>query len=335
MAGTAHCGSMCCVPLAKECVPAVQRSADGAPAVCLSLAPLPCSRRPIFHPQFWHGQARRPHPTGIHRCAAAYRCARTAQLSNGPCGFALLSIVPPHRAGCPAGVGVAPHFDRPWAATSLADFWSNRWDLVASNQLRNCIYSPIMEGAPRIPAHRIHCRGNHCTPASCRRPAGAQGGAPAVRPGAPAVPRRPSAAHPAAPAGRCGMFLGLWPHARGPINLFVRSNHAWVHARFLWPASAAHVGGALAGPPAAVSGPRLALHSKSAACPEPVTACVPAAPPAKRLPSPLLEQALGLAATGAAALPCNPGHAAAAGTLDVLVCRQQVRRHAKQPARHQ
>ncbi|PRW60188.1 putative long-chain-alcohol O-fatty-acyltransferase 5 [Chlorella sorokiniana] len=44
------------------------------------------------------------------------------------------------------GVKVAPHFDAPFLATSLSDFWSHRWDLVAGNQLRNCVYAPIVEG---------------------------------------------------------------------------------------------------------------------------------------------------------------------------------------------
>lgn len=57
-------------------------------------------------------------------------------------------LLPPchARTPLPAGVKVAPHFDAPFLATSLSDFWSHRWDLVAGNQLRNCVYAPIVEG---------------------------------------------------------------------------------------------------------------------------------------------------------------------------------------------
>ena len=29
------------------------------------------------------------------------------------------------------GLRVSPHFDRPWRSTSIASFWSKRWDLAA------------------------------------------------------------------------------------------------------------------------------------------------------------------------------------------------------------
>jgi len=29
------------------------------------------------------------------------------------------------------GLRVSPHFDRPWRATTVASFWSKRWDLAA------------------------------------------------------------------------------------------------------------------------------------------------------------------------------------------------------------
>ena len=41
---------------------------------------------------------------------------------------------------------MAPHFDAPWRATSLAEFWSKRWDLAASNALRCVVYEPLLEG---------------------------------------------------------------------------------------------------------------------------------------------------------------------------------------------
>ncbi|KAL4448168.1 hypothetical protein ABPG75_005387 [Micractinium tetrahymenae] len=44
------------------------------------------------------------------------------------------------------GIQVSTHFENPYAATSAADFWNKRWNLVVSNVLRACIYDPIMEG---------------------------------------------------------------------------------------------------------------------------------------------------------------------------------------------
>lgn len=29
------------------------------------------------------------------------------------------------------GLRISPHFDRPWAARSVAGFWSRHWDLAA------------------------------------------------------------------------------------------------------------------------------------------------------------------------------------------------------------
>ncbi|KAL4422737.1 hypothetical protein ABPG75_008934 [Micractinium tetrahymenae] len=51
-------------------------------------------------------------------------------------------------AGLSAAIGmaVAPHFDEPYLSTSLADFWSRRWDLAAGNALRMVVFEPIMEG---------------------------------------------------------------------------------------------------------------------------------------------------------------------------------------------
>lgn len=44
------------------------------------------------------------------------------------------------------GIKVSRHFENPYGATSVADFWNQRWNLVVSNILRACIYDPIMEG---------------------------------------------------------------------------------------------------------------------------------------------------------------------------------------------
>ncbi|KAL4425431.1 hypothetical protein ABPG75_009447 [Micractinium tetrahymenae] len=44
------------------------------------------------------------------------------------------------------GLRVSPHFDRPWRSTSVAAFWSKRWDLAAGNTLRQLVYDPVCEG---------------------------------------------------------------------------------------------------------------------------------------------------------------------------------------------
>lgn len=41
---------------------------------------------------------------------------------------------------------MAPHFDQPWLASSLADFWSKRWDVVVGAAFRDALYNPILEG---------------------------------------------------------------------------------------------------------------------------------------------------------------------------------------------
>ncbi|KAL4425430.1 hypothetical protein ABPG75_009446 [Micractinium tetrahymenae] len=44
------------------------------------------------------------------------------------------------------GLRVSPHFDRPWMATSVAAFWSKRWDLAAGNTLRQLVFDCVCEG---------------------------------------------------------------------------------------------------------------------------------------------------------------------------------------------
>lgn len=44
------------------------------------------------------------------------------------------------------GLRVSPHFDRPWMATTVAAFWSKRWDLAAGNTLRQLIFDSVCEG---------------------------------------------------------------------------------------------------------------------------------------------------------------------------------------------
>lgn len=41
------------------------------------------------------------------------------------------------------GVELEPHFDEPYLATSLQDFWGRRWNLMVSNILRPTVYEPV------------------------------------------------------------------------------------------------------------------------------------------------------------------------------------------------
>ncbi|KAA8497204.1 putative long-chain-alcohol O-fatty-acyltransferase 3 [Porphyridium purpureum] len=43
-----------------------------------------------------------------------------------------------------AGLPCGRNFDKPWLAVSLQDFWSRRWNLMASNNLRDGVYLPLM-----------------------------------------------------------------------------------------------------------------------------------------------------------------------------------------------
>ena len=43
-------------------------------------------------------------------------------------------------------IRVAPHFDQPYMSSSLADFWSRRWNLNTGYTLRFLVYDPICEG---------------------------------------------------------------------------------------------------------------------------------------------------------------------------------------------
>eukprot|EP01116_Phalansterium_solitarium_P014173 TRINITY_DN31722_c0_g1_i1.p1 TRINITY_DN31722_c0_g1~~TRINITY_DN31722_c0_g1_i1.p1 ORF type:complete len:382 (+),score=61.74 TRINITY_DN31722_c0_g1_i1:101-1147(+) len=42
------------------------------------------------------------------------------------------------------GVPVMTHFNEPYMASSVNDFWSNRWNLTASSVLRDAVYYPVM-----------------------------------------------------------------------------------------------------------------------------------------------------------------------------------------------
>jgi hypothetical protein len=44
------------------------------------------------------------------------------------------------------GLTIAPHFDAPYLSSSLADYWSRRWNLTVGYVLRVMCYDPILEG---------------------------------------------------------------------------------------------------------------------------------------------------------------------------------------------
>ncbi|GAB4821584.1 hypothetical protein N2152v2_008630 [Parachlorella kessleri] len=67
-------------------------------------------------------------------------------------GFGLYSVLgmimdgPAALATSAIGMQIAPHFDNPYTAHSLAEFWNKRWNLTAGNLLRFLVYDPINEG---------------------------------------------------------------------------------------------------------------------------------------------------------------------------------------------
>lgn len=42
------------------------------------------------------------------------------------------------------GIPMEPHFDNPFAADSLEEFWGRRWNLLVSNCLRETVYDPVL-----------------------------------------------------------------------------------------------------------------------------------------------------------------------------------------------
>jgi len=44
------------------------------------------------------------------------------------------------------GLKIAPHFNQPYLAASVASFWGARWNLTAANTLRYLIYDTICDG---------------------------------------------------------------------------------------------------------------------------------------------------------------------------------------------
>ena len=65
-------------------------------------------------------------------CAALGMYAFLSLLMDGPASLAT-SLV---------GLRIAPHFDQPYLASSLTDFWSRRWNLTAGNALRFLVRPP-------------------------------------------------------------------------------------------------------------------------------------------------------------------------------------------------
>jgi hypothetical protein len=64
-------------------------------------------------------------------------------------GSLMDGLAAPATAG---GLLLAPHFDRPFVASSFSDLWGKRWNLVAGTTLRNLFYDPIIEGEALDPA---------------------------------------------------------------------------------------------------------------------------------------------------------------------------------------
>ena len=107
------------------------------------------------------------------------------------------------------GLRLAPHFDKPFIASSASDFWARRWNLVAGGMLRDLVYAPIV-GLP--PTEK---RKNADAPAPAK-PSGADDDAPTREEGAPATlsarpspPPRPSPARRAVACFACFAASGL------------------------------------------------------------------------------------------------------------------------------
>ncbi|KAL4856101.1 Alanine--tRNA ligase [Chlorella vulgaris] len=81
--------------------------------------------------------------------------------------YALLSLIMDGPAALfvgLTGLRVSPHFDQPWLSTSVATFWSKRWDLAAGNTLRQLVFDCIVDGSllpPPPPKRRSPAAGHH------------------------------------------------------------------------------------------------------------------------------------------------------------------------------
>ncbi|KAG0592921.1 hypothetical protein M758_1G282000 [Ceratodon purpureus] len=54
------------------------------------------------------------------------------------------------------GITIEPHFDNPFAAASLGEFWGRRWNLLVSNVLRETVYNPLLYLLESSPKQGIH-----------------------------------------------------------------------------------------------------------------------------------------------------------------------------------
>ena len=88
--------------------------------------------------------------SGMHRCQSTLHKGDTADgarafgLAFAVLGmYAFLSLLmdgPASLATSIVGLRIAPHFDQPYLASSLTDFWSRRWNLTAGNALRFLVH---------------------------------------------------------------------------------------------------------------------------------------------------------------------------------------------------
>lgn len=71
--------------------------------------------------------------------------------------YAFLSLLmdgPASLATSMVGLRIAPHFDQPYLSSSIADFWSRRWNLTAGNALRFLVQPyPVCHCALAVAAH--------------------------------------------------------------------------------------------------------------------------------------------------------------------------------------
>ena len=77
--------------------------------------------------------------------ASAARC-----LAQSFALYAVLGAVMDVSSLVAAGVfdlHLAPHFDKPFLAASISEFWAERWNLVAGAMLRDLVYAPIVGDA--------------------------------------------------------------------------------------------------------------------------------------------------------------------------------------------
>ena len=53
------------------------------------------------------------------------------------------------------GARARPHFDAPYAATSLAMFWGRRWNLFAGRLLKSLVYDVVMQARSTAPGLHV------------------------------------------------------------------------------------------------------------------------------------------------------------------------------------